>query len=327
MGTNNARKKIAAVLYPGSVSLDLVGPLEAFNYANQISEEETGDTNIGYDIELLAAHEGPVESMSGVRLCADKSFIDYQEPISILLVPGMRAKETRYQEHGLIQWITHQAKLSERIMSVCSGAIVLAHAGILSGKKVTTHWNSGDIIRNQFPNIEVDDSRIYCKSDNIYSSAGVTAGIDLALAIISEDFGRPLALKIAKRMVVFLQRPGDQSQFSDLLSAQGKSKRFTALLDWIELNLNREINIAVLAEKCAMSERNFARSFKIDIGFSPMQYIARRRLEGAKLLLEEGTQSLESVARINGFVTLSRFSKAFKEVFHTTPGQYRKRFR
>lgn len=327
MVTNSTRKKIIAVLYPGSVSLDVVGPLEAFYYANLISEEETGHTKIGYDIELLAVHQGPVESMSGVRLHADKSFIDYQEPSDILLVPGMRPNETRYQDHGLTQWIAQQSSRSERVMSVCSGAIVLAHAGILSGKKVTTHWNSGDIIRKQFPSVEVDDSRIYCKSDNIYSSAGVTAGIDLALAMISEDFGRPLALKIAKRMVVFLQRPGDQSQFSDLLSAQGKSKRFTVLLDWIEINLNKDINIATLAEQCAMSERNFARNFKMDIGSSPMQYIARRRLEGAKLLLEEGVQSLESIARINGFVTSTRFSNAFKEVFHTTPGQYRKRFR
>lgn len=327
MALSNGRKKIAAVLYPGSVSLDLVGPLEAFYYANLISEEDTGKTNIGYDIELLAAEAGPIESMSGVRLHADKSFIGYEQPTDILLVPGMKPKETRYQDKGLTQWIAAQAQRSERVVSVCSGAIVLAHAGILSGKKVTTHWNSGNTIRKYFPDVEVDDSRIYCKSDNIYSSAGVTAGIDLALSIITEDFGRALALKIAKRMVVFLQRPGDQSQFSDLLSAQGKSKRFTALLDWIELNLTAEINIGLLAEQCAMSERNFARAFKADIGFSPMQYITRRRLERARLLLEEGAQSLESIARVTGFVTLTRFSNAFKELFHTTPGQYRKRFK
>jgi len=320
------KKKIIAVLYPGSVSLDVAGPLEAFYYATLISKEETGLDNCGYEIELVAAKAGPVESMSGVRLFAERSTKTVKEPCDILLVPGMKPNETRYEDDGLLQWLNDQAARSTRVVSVCSGAIVLAHAGLLDGHRVTTHWNSGKKLRENFDNIDVDDSKIYCKSGKIYSSAGVTAGIDLALSIIQEDFGRSLALKIAKRMVVFLQRAGDQSQFSELLSSQGKSKRFTDLLDWIEENLSLNITTSLLADRCAMSERNFSRSFKADLNYSPMQYVTRRRLEWARLLLEEDNQALDAIAKTSGFVSTARFSASFKEAFHITPIQYKKRF-
>ena len=324
--STNKAIRIAAVLYPGCVSLDLIGPLEAFYFVNMIASEESRRTDCGYRIELLAERAGPVESMSGVRLHADRSYVGFDDQVDILLVPGMKAGDTRYQDGGLTDWIAAQAGRSQRIASICSGAFVLAHAGILTGHKVTTHWNHGQKLRETFPDVQVDDSRIFCRSGNIYSSAGVTAGIDLALSIIEEDFDRALALKVAKRMVVFLKRPGDQSQFSDLLSAQTTARRFTDLLDWIEGNLASDLTVDELADHCAMSPRNFSRSFRSDVGFAPMLYVRRRRLERARLLLEETDQPLASIARATGFVTADRFARAFRDACHTSPGQYRKRF-
>lgn len=320
-------KRIVAIAYNNCVSLDLTGPIEAFNYVNLLAKEALGRTDCGYQIELVAKHVGAVTTMSGIKLCADIALEDFSESVDILLVPGMKFGTRDFIRDGIPDWIAQQAPRCERVMSVCSGALILAHSGILSNHKITTHWNHGDLIRHHFTDIEVDDRQIYCKSGNIYSSAGVTAGIDLALTIIEEDFGQSMALKIAKRMVVFLKRPGDQSQFSTLLASQSKAKRFSQLVDWIENNLKNELSVSLLADKCAMSPRNFSRSFTTDVGHSPMQYITSRRLEWARLLLEQTDQSLVGIAQTTGFSAHNRFSHAFKEAFNVTPAQYRKRFR
>jgi len=319
-------KHIGAVLYPGCVALDLVGPIEAFNYVALMAAEEAGAPELGYRITLIGEEIGPVPSMSGLRLCADTSYKKFNEALNILLVPGMKSGDCSYQQGGLPEWIKAQAVRSERIASVCSGAYVLAHAGILAGHKVTTHWNHGNILQQSYPDIHVDATQIHCKSGNIYSSAGVTAGIDLALAIIEEDFGRALALKVAKRLVVFLKRPGDQAQFSDLLSAQSVATRFTALLEWAEGHLASDLTIEALADQCAMSPRNFSRMFHSDIGLPPMHYIRQRRLERARLLLEDTEQSLAMIARSTGFMTVERLARTFRSAWHVSPAQYRKRF-
>jgi len=319
-------KHIGAVLYPGCVALDLIGPLEAFNYVTLMASEETGSDAQGYKITLLSEQAGPVDSMSGVRLYADKSYNTFGDPLDILLVPGMKSGDHSYKDGPLKEWIRSQAKRSERVASVCSGAYILAHAGLLDGHKVTTHWNHGDTLQQAYPDIDVDTDQIHCRSGNIYTSAGVTAGIDLALSIIEEDYGKTIALKVAKRMVVFLKRPGDQAQFSDLLHAQTKASRFSALLEWIESRLASDLMIEGMADFCSMSPRNFSRAFNSDVGLPPMQYVRQRRLERARLLLQDTNQSLTDIARNTGFVTAERFSRAFHTAWHTSPGQYRKRF-
>lgn len=323
---HSKQKHIGALLYPGCVALDLVGPLEAFNYVAQLGSEEADRQNFGYKITLLAESLGPVPSMSGVQLCADASYLDFHEPLDILLVPGMKAGDHSYQTAPLVDWVQNQAARSERIASVCSGAYVLAHAGLLEGHKVTTHWNHGPKLQAAYPGIDVDADQIFCRSGNIYSSAGVTAGIDLALSIIEEDFGKALALRIAKRLVVFLKRPGDQAQFSDLLDAQSKTTRFSDLLDWIEIHSGDTLTIERLADVCAMSPRNFSRAFRVDIGMPPMQYVRNRRLERARLLLEDTDQPVTAIARNSGFISTESFTRAFKEMWHVTPGNYRKYF-
>jgi transcriptional regulator GlxA family with amidase domain len=177
-------KRIAAVMYKDFVALDLTGPIEAFNYVNLLVKEELGREDCGYHIELLAVEAGPVQSMSGVKSHADRSFVGFREPLDILLVPGIKFGTKEFTAGHLPQWIAAMADKCERLVSVCSDSLILAHSGLLKGQKVTTHWNSGSIIRDNFTGIEVDDSQIYCKSGKVYSSAGVTAGIDLALSII-----------------------------------------------------------------------------------------------------------------------------------------------
>ena len=319
-------RKVAGLIYPDAVALDLVGPLEVFNYANVLAREELQRDDVGYEIDIFSQHTGPVSTMSTLCLHANKSFDEHLEDYDMILVPGMKFGSREFVQQGVLPWLRDNGNKVNRLVSVCSGALVLAYAGLLSGKEVTTHWNHGEIIRSEFPDIKVNDSQIYCCSDNVYSSAGVSSGIDLALSIVEEDHGRAMALKIAKRMVVFLKRPGDQNQFSDLLHSQTQAKRFSELLDWIEQHLKQKITVTLLAEKSAMSVRNFTRSFTADVGYSPMNYILLRRLEWARVLLEETQQSLSSVAKDSGFASLNSFSKAFKEAFHIPPGEYRKRF-
>jgi len=321
------KKRIGVLMYPGCVALDLVGPIEAFNYVNLINTEGEPNSPPGYEICLIAENQGPVESMSGVRLYADESYHNFQQHLDILLVPGMRTGEESYKGPQLLAWIKSQASRSQRVASVCSGAYVLAHAGLLSGHKVTTHWNHGEALQRAYPDVKVDTSQIHCKSGKIYSSAGVTAGIDLALSIIEEDFGRATSLKIAKRMVVFLKRPGDQSQFSDLLNAQTTATRFALFLEWIESNLNKKLTIDTMANQCAMSPRNFSRAFKEDMSISPMNYIRIRRLERARLLLEDSDVSISMIARKVGFISSDQFSRSFQAACHTSPRDYRRRFR
>ena len=320
-------KKIACVIYPNVVALDLIGPIEAFNYATLLLQEEFKRADIGYQIDLYASTKGPVQTMSTIAINANKTFDESLAGVNMILVPGMTFGNREFISDGVVEWIKANASQSERIVSVCSGALLLAYANLLEGHRVTTHWNHGEILRREFKNIVVNDSQIHCISGNVYSSAGVSAGIDLALAIIEEDYGKAVALKIAKRMVVFLKRPGDQNQFSELLSSQMKAKRFTELLDWIEKNLKNKITANQLADMCAMSTRNFSRSFTVDIGHSPMKYIQRRRLEWARVLLEETELPLTKVASESGFGSANSLSKVFKTVLRTSPNEYRKRFK
>ncbi|PCI60174.1 MAG: AraC family transcriptional regulator [Kordiimonadales bacterium] len=323
---NPGLRRIAAVYFPGMVALDLVGPLEAFHYATMMLQEENGSNSIGYQIDSVGMTVGKTESMSGVQFFTDHATATYGRDVDILMIPGMAVGDYRFEEPDFISWVQQQATRSNRLMSVCSGAYVYAKAGLLNGATITTHWNHSANLRSMYPEISVSDDSVFCKSGNIYSSGGVTAGVDLALAIITEDFGSALALKIAKRMVVYLKRPGNQAQYSDLLAAQSRSSRFSPVIDWIENNLQIDMDVSRLSEICAMSPRNFSRAFNAEMTISPMHYVRRRRLERAKHLLEGTDMPFSTVARTVGFASAERFSRAFSEVFDISPTDYRERF-
>lgn len=318
---SGGRRKVVVLLFPDMVALDAIGPLEAFKYVSLLR----GDTE-GYDVDFVGLEKGPVESMSGAKLVADYRFSDYSEPADMLLVPGMRADTHNYNDPALLEWVREQAARSARLVSVCSGAYVFAAASLFDDAEITTHWMHSEPLQKRYPKVKVCEDRVHLKSGNIYSSGGVTAGVDLALSIIAEDYDQALALKIAKRMVVYLRRPGNQAQYSDLLAAQSKVSRFTEVIDWIEGNLSRDINIEVLSDQCGMSPRNFTRSFGTEVNMSPMAYVKRRRLERSKHLLEGTDMPYGRVAEVVGFMSAERFSKAFKEMFDINPSEYRARF-
>lgn len=303
------------------VALDLVGPVEAFRYASLLSQ------NAEYHIEFVSEKNRPVLAASTLKLVADKTIDDVPSMTDILLVPGMMdPADNAYQSDELMEWVRSQCKVSDRWVCICSGVFVLAAAGVLGTEEVTTHWNDSAQLRERFSALNVRDDQIYVKSGNLYTSGGVTAGIDLALAIIAEDQGKDLALAVAKRMLVYLQRSGDQRQFSSLLQAQSKGGRFHDLVNWIDENLHKQISIESLSDHCAMSPRNFSRAFKADVGRPPMTFVRERRLEKAKLLLEGHTTTISEVAIVCGFNSLDQFGKSFSAAFAVSPQTYRKQF-
>lgn len=324
--TKGARR-ITALLYPGMVALDLVGPLEAFNYASLIARSETGAADAGYRIDLVAPSTGPVDTASPVTLQAQTDIARYCENTDNLLVPGMMDPASHaYRQADVLDWVRAQAGRSNRLLAICSGAFVFAEAGLLSDEPVTTHWNDAAALQERFPSLSVDPEKIFVKSGRLYTSGGVTAGIDLALAIIEEDLGHALALKVAKRMLVYLKRPGDQAQFSDMLAAQAQSTRFTELLDWIELHLKEPLTVEILSDRCAMSPRNFSRVFKAEMGVAPMAYVRGRRVEAARVQLEQTAKPIGKIAADVGFSSTDHFSRAFTLLKGTSPQAHRARF-
>lgn len=321
-GNADASRLIVGAVYDGALSLDLIGPLEAFNIARR---ELSAQSQSSYDIVIASIRPGPVRTLSGVQLIAEKALSDF-EKIDTLIIPGMATGDYAYRNSGVIEWLRGAAANIRRIASVCSGAFIAGEAGLLDNRSVTTHWMDCDELREIAPKARVQDNRIYIKDGDIYSSGGITAGIDLALALIEEDYGRALALKVARRMVVFLKRQGDQSQFSELLNAQTQSTRFSSLIDWIETALGEPLNVDLLAAKANMSPRNFTRQFQAEIGVSPMKYVIARRIERARLLLEESAKPLNRIAAESGFATDEKLRRAFQRAFGTSPSDYRRRF-
>lgn len=321
-------RRIAALFYDGALALDAIGPLEAFAFAATQVVEDFGRPRI-YEVSIIAETPGVAQSSSGVRLYADYGYRDgarAPENIDTLIVPGMRAGGEDMMPEHLVRWVAGCAGRVRRIASVCSGAFILADAGLLDGRRATTHWLDSAALQARRPAARVENDRIWTRDGPVWTSGGVTAGIDLALALIEADHGRALALKVARRMVMFLKRPGDQAQFSDVLAAQARSERLAPLIEWIEGALDHPFTVECLADRCAMSPRNFARRFHAEIGVSPLKYVERRRIERARRLLEETHAPLSTIARTCGFGSDERLRRAFQRALGVTPTDYRARF-
>lgn len=313
------------VAYQGGEVLDMTGPLDVFALANNIHRQE-GAAGPLYRIEIAArAKDDVIFTSSGIRLLADKDWGDCCD-IDTLLVPGGPAAEQAPEE--LVDWLRLTAPSVRRVGSICTGAFILARAGLLDGRRATTHWSRAGQLCSSYPRVEVDEDAIHTKDGSIYTSAGITAGIDLALALVEEDHGRRLALDVARLMVLYFKRPGGQSQFSTSLLTQFREGGSLApTLQWIQENYRRDLDNETLAAHAAMSLRNFARIFKQEVGTTPARFIEQIRLEAAVKLLEENSQSVEAVARECGFQSGEHFRLTFARRFGITPGQYRARFR
>ena len=320
-------RKVAALAYPGLQLLDIAGPLETFNLAAQQLIDDGEQRERAYEVLVVAREAGAVPSMSGIGVVASRGLNDSLDDIDTVLVPGALTGEASFfDDPDYIAWVRRASASARRVCSVCSGALLLASSGLLDGRRATTHWMDAPELREKFPQVRVEANQIYTEDDGIYTSGGITAGIDLALALVEQDFSRRLALKVAKRLLVFLKRPGDQLQFNSFIAAQVQPTKFDALLDWVTDNLDKDIDTAMLAGQACMSERSFRRKFEAELNMPVRRYLAQARVLKAQSLLETTSLPIAKVARHCGFRNAEAMRYAFAAELEVTPSEYRQRF-
>ncbi len=321
-------RSVAMVCFPNAQVIDVTGPLSVFATASEMLERTEIDQP-AYGTTVLAIDRKPITTSCGLQIVPDQTLCD-TDPATVdtLLVAGGQGVREALDSANLIAWLRDAAKKPRRIASVCTGAFLLAEAGLLDGRRATTHWRYCDALADAYPSIDVEPDAIHVKDGHVYSSAGVTAGMDLALALLEEDFDRNLALAVARDKVMFLKRPGGQSQFSTALAAQTDEEgAFGKLRQWILENLNSELSVPTLADRIAMSPRNFARVFARRTGMTPAKFVESARLETCRRRLEDTAAPIDGIARDCGFGNSERLRKAFQRRFRITPQDYRRRFR
>jgi transcriptional regulator GlxA family with amidase domain len=316
-----APRTVLVVLFDGVQSLDVTGPVEVFAGADAYA----GDVGGTYRIRTASLAGAPVRTSSGLTLVPDHALADAPDPHT-LLVPG--GQGTRGPEPRLTDWLREHGPRADRLVSVCTGAILLAEAGLLDGRRATTHWAYCDRLARDHPAVEVDPDPIYVRDGTVATSAGVTAGIDLALALVEEDLGRQAALTVARHLVVFLRRPGNQAQFSVQLAAQTAQRDpLREVQQWITEYPGDDLSVETLAARARLSPRHFARAFQAETGVTPGRYVDRVRLEHARRLLEDTIDGVEQVSRASGYGTPEAMRRAFVKALGTAPAEYRRRFR
>ncbi|MFE6712101.1 GlxA family transcriptional regulator [Streptomyces sp. NPDC057695] len=316
------QRPVLVVLFDGVQSLDVTGPYEVFAGAARAA----GDPE-AYPIRTASLDGGPVRAHSGLRLLPDTTLAEAVAGGAphTLVVPG--GEGTRRPDPALIDWLRGHAPDAGRLVSVCTGALLLAEAGLLDGHRATTHWVACDHLARCYPEVEVDPDPIFVRDGRLATSAGVTAGIDLALALVEEDLGRDVALTVARHLVVFLRRPGNQAQFSVQLAAQtARREPLRDLQQWITEHPADDLSVEALAARARLSPRHFARAFHAETGTTPGRYVDRVRLEHARRLLEETSRGVEEVARASGYGTPEAMRRAFTRSLGTAPADYRRRF-
>lgn len=321
-------RRIALLALPDCQSLDVMGPGEVFLTASRLHRREADGAERLYDVEVLAPSAGPLRSGSGLQIVADRAWSDTAGPFDTVLVAGGTGSAWRRagRDPALHDWLRGQNERVERLGSVCNGALVLAEAGLLAGRRATTHWLMTDELA-AYPDVDVEPDAIYVRDGHVATSAGVTAGMDLALALVEEDHGRDLALAVARMLVLFLKRPGGQSQFSEPLAAQASATGPLELLPaWISEHLADDLAVPVLARQVGMSPRHFARTFVAQFGTTPARYVERVRVERARGELEGSPSRIDEVARRCGFGSADQMRRSFQRHLETTPNDYRRRF-
>ncbi|MGI9265126.1 MAG: GlxA family transcriptional regulator [Gammaproteobacteria bacterium] len=318
--------RVAMLAYDGAQILDITGPLEVFARTARWLEDNGRCDGRAYEVEIVTDQPGLVTTSSGLQLVAKRCWRDVRA-VDTLLITGGIGYLTAADNAPLLEWIVRQSNIANRVGSICTGAFVLAAAGLLDGESATTHWGYCDKLSSFCPATTVEPDAIYVQSGDIYTSAGVTAGMDLALAMVEDDWGRDVALAVARELVLFLKRPGGQSQYSSFLSAQETgSDRFRNLQLWVLENLTSDLSVSALAERMAMSPRNFARAFATEAGLTPGKFVQQARLETARRMLEETDLHIDQVAWRCGYNNSETMRKAFARHLGVTPGDYRHRF-
>lgn len=305
--------------------MEAVGPLTVFDYAN----EQLARRGLppAYRTRVVAPETGPVRSDTLMALDATARLDPVLLPDTAIIVGARDIEAAMQRAADIVPWARAAAPRIGRLVALCSGAFFLAAAGLLDGRRATTHWSVAGLLRQRFPAVTVDPDAIFVREDRLWTSAGVTAGIDLALALVEEDLGRDIALDLARELVVFLKRPGGQSQFSMHLASQATGHDdVRAVQDWILSDLTRDFTLSEMAARATMSERNFRRVFRRETGTGPMAFIESARLEAARRMLEQEGLPLKSVAARSGFGSDEALRRAFVRHLGITPRDYRQRF-
>jgi transcriptional regulator GlxA family with amidase domain len=307
-------KRICFVIYPGFQLLDATGPIAAFEIGSRYRPGS-------YTLEVVAPETGPVRSTSGVAVCADGL---PEGPFDTLVVAGGEGSREFADDAPILQWLRREAARARRVASVCTGVYLLAQAGLMEGRRATTHWSATEDFQRRHPGVRLEPDRIFIRDGEVCTSAGITAGIDLSLALIEEDLGVKVARRCAQQLVLHHRRGGGQSQFSALLDAGGVHGRFAELMDWIRERLAEPLSVERLADEAAMSPRHFARAFRAETGLTPAKAVERLRLEAARQRVEGTPEPIDRVAESVGFGDPERMRRAFLRAFGQPPQALRR---
>ena len=319
-------RRIVMLVYPGICLLDTVGPLDAFAMVNLIAELSDA-TQVPYDLAIVAADIAPIPTSVGFAITPTCTIDELKLPVDTLLVSGGGGRIAASQDEPLLAFLRRASRLTRRLGSICTGAFPLAAAGLLEGRQATTHWARAAELQQSYPTVSVDADRIFTRDGNVYTSAGILAGVDLALALIEEDHGSRMALEVARRLVVPFRRAGGQGQFSTELKAQfTDTPALRRVQDWAAANPGADLSVEALASRAGMSPRNFARGFKQATGITPAHFVARLRLDRARALLETTSLPVKMIAARCGLGSADSMRRVFVERLGACPSDYRDRF-
>ena len=321
--TPNGSRAVEVLAYPAVQLLDVTGPLQVFASANALMSK-AGHAE-PYTVRIVAKDGPTVEASAGVGL-AVHPLPSIGAAVDTLVIPGGDGVNAAADDAVLVDWVRTRAGRARRTASVCTGAFLLAASGVLDGRRAATHWGFCAELARRFPAVRVESDPIFVRDGSFWTSAGVTSGIDLALALVEEDLGRAAALAVARYLVVFLKRPGGQAQFSEILSLQATDDRFSALHDWISSHLAGDLSLPTLAKQAGMSERSFSRHYAESTGLTPARAIERLRVEGARHLLSETRLPIKRISQRCGFGSEETMRRSFLRLLATTPQDYRARF-
>ncbi|WP_129715648.1 GlxA family transcriptional regulator [Pedobacter sp. SYP-B3415] len=326
--TGATKRHVVIVAMTGRMLLDFSGPVDVFNSANAVLEAAGKDAS--YIVRVVApTADRVVTNEVGLDITCSQTVFDISDSIDTLLIAGTHGAQNlddpRYS--SFYSWLIAKEQEMRRIGSICAGAFSLAKAGLLDGKRATTHWDRSELLSRNFPKILVDSNPFHVSDGKIYTSGGVSSGIDLALALVEEDLGRDIALQVARRLVFYLNRPGFQQQFGNLLPIHETHELAAKLRPWLIKHIGEPLDVATMAEHVHMSQRNFTRVFHRQTGLPPARYLEKLRVEAARRHLEDGAMSLEQVAAACGLGGLVSMRRVFLRHFMVTPSDYRRAFR
>ena len=320
-------RHIGMLAFAGCEILDVCGPLDIFSYANVILQQLGKTSKPVYSFEILAEQAGPVATTFGVQLVANRAFNEAGDEFDTLIIAGGAIAPSARENRAMIDWIGQRALTARRVASICTGAFLLAECGMLNGLRATTHWLFCDQFAQEYPEVQVEPDRIFIRENAIYTSGGITAGIDLALALVEEDWGSEIANRVARFLLVFFRRPGGQSQFSSFIPVEAKSRMdVRELQGWIIDNPSADLSVEALAERLSMSPRNFSRVFLKEVGSTPASFVEQVRINVARSKIEQTKLPLKLICEQCGFGSDEQMRRVFQRHLKVSPQDYRERF-